>query len=78
MENLEKTLVDLSLAVKVILTLLGGWYGNLIRLARSVNSKNTGHIVLAVVAILTGGFCGVLAIWDLINLLTHKEIWWLE
>ena len=76
MKDLVKTLEDLPLIVRVLLVLLWGAYGNLLRLFKSIAANNVLAIILSVVLLLCGGFV-ILWIIDLICVLTDKPIWWI-
>lgn len=75
--QLARTLENLPWIVRVILALLYGLYGNLIRLFRSLGKRNTVGVVLAVILILSGG---LLILWlvDFILVLFNKKIWWID
>lgn len=77
MKSLVKTLEGLPWLIRVLLTVLWGLYGNLLRLFRSLAAGNVIGIVLAVVLILCGGFF-ILWIIDVIMVLLGKRIWWID
>ena len=61
----------------MLLVLLYGAYGNLIRLFKSIAANNVLGIVLALILLLCGGFV-ILWIVDLICVLLGKPIWWID
>ena len=65
MKKLVKTLEGLPWIIRVILTIVWGVYGNLLRLFRSLAAKNTVGVVLAVLLLICGGFA-ILWIIDII------------
>ena len=77
MKNLVKALERLPWIVRVLLVLLYGAYGNLIRLFKSIAANNVLGIVLALILLLCGGFV-ILWIVDLICVLLGKQIWWID
>lgn len=77
MKNLVKALEGLPWIVRVLLVLLYGAYGNLIRLFKSIAANNVLGIVLALILLLCGGFL-ILWIVDLICVLLGKPIWWID
>ena len=77
MKNLVKALERLPWSVRVLLVLLYGAYGNLIRLFKSIAANNVLGIVLALILLLCGGFV-ILWIVDLICVLLGKPIWWID
>ena len=77
MKNLVKALERLPWIVRVLLVLLYGAYGNLIRLFKSIAANNVLGIVLAFILLLCGGFV-ILWIVDLICVLLGKPIWWID
>ncbi|MCI5939322.1 MAG: hypothetical protein SOU07_04360 [Bacilli bacterium] len=77
MKNLVKALERLPWIVRVLLVLLYGAYGNLIRLFKSIAANNVLGIVLALILLLCGGFV-ILWIVDLICVLLGKPIWWID
>ena len=77
MKNLVKTLERLPWIIRVILTIVWGVYGNLLRLFRSLSAKNTIGIVLAVLLLIFGGFA-ILWIIDIIMVIFGKRIWWID
>lgn len=76
MKDLVKALENLPWIVRVLLVLLWGAYGNLIRLFKSIAANNIVAIVLSVILLLCGGFV-VLWIVDLVCVLLNKNIWWI-
>ena len=77
MKNLVKTLERLPWIIRVILTIVWGVYGNLLRLFRSLAAKNTIGIVLAILLLVFGGFA-ILWIIDIIMVIFGKRIWWID
>lgn len=77
MKNLVKTLEGLPWIIRVILTIVWGVYGNLLRLFRSLAAKNTIGIILAVLLLICGGF-GILWIIDIIMVIFGKRVWWID
>ena len=75
MKDLVKTLEDLPLIVRVLLVLLWGAYGNLIRIFKSIAANNTLGIILSILLFIFGGW--IIWIVDLICVLTDKPIWWI-
>ena len=76
MKDLVKALENLPWIVRVLLVLLWGAYGNLIRLFKSIAANNIVAIVLSVILLLCGGFV-ILWIVDLVCVLTNRNIWWI-
>ena len=77
MNDLVKALEGLPYIVRVLLTILYGVYGNLMRLFRSLAKNNVVGIILAVILLLCGGFV-VLWIWDVIRVILGKQVWWID
>lgn len=77
MKDLVKALEGLPYIVRVLLTILYGVYGNLMRLFRSLAKNNVVGIILAVILLLCGGFV-VLCIWDVIRVILGKQVWWID
>ena len=77
MKNAVKALESLPWIVRLLLVLLVGCYGNLLRVFKSVAAKNTVGVVLAVILLLTGGL-GIFWIVDLVCVLLNKKIWWID
>lgn len=77
MKDLVKALEGLPYIVRVLLTILYGVYGNLMRLFRSLAKNNLVGIVLAVVLLICGGFI-ILWIWDVIRVILGKQVWWID
>lgn len=77
MKNLVKSLESLPWIIRVLLVVLYGTYGNLIRLFKSLAKKNIVGVVLAVILLLAGGLL-ILWIVDLVCVLTNKPIWWID
>lgn len=76
MKDLVKALENLPWIVRVLLVLLWGAYGNLIRLFKSIAANNIVAVVLSVILLLCGGFV-ILWIVDLVCVLTNRNIWWI-
>ncbi len=77
MKDLVKALEGLPYIVRVLLTILYGVYGNLMRLFRSLAKNNLVGIILAVILLLCGGFI-ILWIWDVIRVILGKQVWWID
>lgn len=77
MKDLVKALEGLPYIVRVLLTILWGIYGNLMRLFRSLAKNNLVGIILAVVLLICGGFV-ILWIWDVIRVILGKQVWWID
>ncbi len=77
MKDLVKALEGLPWIVKVVLTLIGDLYNNLLRLFKSLAKGNVVGIVLAVILLISGGFV-ILWIIDVVMVLLGKEIWWID
>ena len=77
MKKLLKTLEGLPWIIRVILTIVWGVYGNLLRLFRSLAAKNTVGVVLAVLLLICGGFA-ILWIIDIIMVIFGKRVWWID
>lgn len=77
MKDLVKALEGLPYIVRVLLTILYGVYGNLMRLFRSLAKNNLVGIILAVILLLCGGFV-ILWIWDVIRVILGKQVWWID
>ena len=77
MKDLVKALEGLPYIVRVLLTILYGVYGNLMRLFRSLAKNNVVGIILAVILLLCGGFV-VLWNWDVIRVILGKQVWWID
>ena len=77
MKDLVKALEGLPYIVRVLLTILCGVYGNLMRLFRSLAKNNLVGIILAVILLLCGGFI-ILWIWDVIRVILGKQVWWID
>ena len=76
MKKLVNDLEALPLIVRLILVLVWGIYGNILRLLKSLVAENTVGIILSIVLLLCGGFI-VLWIFDIFCVLTKKPIWWI-
>jgi hypothetical protein len=77
MKKLVKTLEGLPWIIRVILTIVWGVYGNLLRLFRSLAAKNTVGVILAVLLLICGGFA-ILWIIDIIMVIFGKRVWWID
>ena len=77
MKKLVKGLGSLPWFIRVLLTVLVGAYGNLLRLFRSLAAKNLIGVVLSVILLCTGGLL-VLWIIDLIMVIFGKRVWWID
>lgn len=77
MKDLVKALENLPWIIRVILTIVWGVYGNIMRLLRSLAKGNIIGIVLAVILLCCGGFF-VLWIWDVIRVILGKQVWWID
>ena len=77
MKDLVKALEGLPYIIRVLLTILYGVYGNLMRLFRSLAKNNLVGIILAVILLLCGGFI-ILWIWDVIRVILGKQVWWID
>ena len=77
MKNLVKTLEGLPWIVRVLLVLLWGVYGNIVRLLKSLAANNVLGVVLAGILLICGGFF-ILWIVDLVCVLLNKPIWWID
>ena len=77
MKKLVKTLEGLPWIIRVILTIVWGVYGNLLRLFKSLAAKNTVGVILAVLLLICGGFA-ILWIIDIIMVIFGKRVWWID
>lgn len=77
MKDLVKTLEGLPWIVRLIITIIWGLYGNLLRLFRSIAAGNVVGMLLALLLLLCGGFF-VLWIFDVICVILGKQIWWID
>ena len=75
MKDLVKSLEGLPWIVQVLLVLLYGVYGNLLRLFKSLAASNMVGVILSVVLLCSGGLV-ILWIFDLFCVLTGKKLWW--
>ena len=75
--QIAKTMESLPWIVRLILTILYGLYGDLIRLFRSLGKQNWVGVILAVILIFSGGLL-VLWIIDLIMVIFGKRVWWID
>ena len=66
---------ELSMLIKVIaLFFLGGIISPVYRILRYTETKNTTTLIVAVLALFTGGFFGVLPIVDIVTEVTDNKI----
>lgn len=77
MKDLVKALEGLPYIVRLLLTIFGGIYGNLMRLFRSLAKNNLVGIILAIILLICGGFI-ILWIWDVIRVILGKQVWWID
>lgn len=77
MKKLVKSLEGLPWLIRVLLVLIYGAYGNLIRLFKSLAKNNLIGAILAIILLCTGGLV-ILWIVDLICVLLNKPIWWID
>ena len=71
------TLESLPWIIRLILAIIYGLYGNLIRLFRSLGKQNWVGVILAVILIAAGGLV-VLWIIDVVMVAMGKKIWWID
>jgi preprotein translocase subunit SecY len=76
-QSIAKMLDNLPWLVRLLLVILYGAYGNLVRLFKSLEKGNMLGVVLAVVLLLTGGFV-ILWVADLICVILNRPIWWID
>ena len=76
-KSLAKTLEGLPWIVRLILTIIYGFFGNLIRLFRSLDKNNTIGVILAVILLLSGGLL-VLWVVDVVCVAMNRPIWWID
>ena len=76
MKKIIDTLEGLPWIVQLILVVLWGVYANLLRLFKSIESKNIIAIVLAAILLACGGFV-VLWVIDIVCVALGKKIWWI-
>ena len=70
-----KQFEDLSMLVKVIaLFFLGGLISPIYRIIRYTETKNTTTLIVAVLALFTGGIFGILPIVDIVTEVTDNKI----
>ncbi|MCM1260850.1 MAG: hypothetical protein NC182_06965 [Prevotella sp.] len=77
MKKVVSTLEGLPWIVRLLLVILWGAYGNLLRLFKSIAAGNVLGIILAVILLLCGGFV-ILWIVDLVCVILGKPIWWID
>ena len=77
MKKLVKKMEKLPWLVRVLLVVFIGFYGNLLRLFKSLAKKNTFGVILAVLLLCTAGLV-ILWIIDLFCVLFNKPIWWID
>lgn len=75
--HLAIAMESLPWIVRLIITILYGLYGNLIRLFRSLGKKNWIGVILAAILIVSGGLL-VLWIIDIIMVALNKRILWID
>ena len=75
--QLAKAMESLPWIFRLILTILYGLYGDLIRLFRSLGKQNWVGVILAVILIASGGLI-VLWIVDIVMVALNKPIWWID
>ena len=76
MKKIIDTLEGLPWIVQLILVVLWGVYANLLRLFKSIESKNIIAIILAAILLACGGFV-VLWVIDIVCVALGKKIWWI-
>ena len=77
MNEALKALDGLPWIVKLLLTILYGLYGSILRLMRSIAKEDVVGIILAFILLCAGGL-GVLWIWDIFRVATKRDIWWID
>lgn len=77
MKKLVKSLESLPWLVRVLLVVLYGAYGNLIRLFKSLAKENIIGIVLSIIMLISGGLI-IFWIIDLVCVLLNRPIWWID
>ena len=77
MKEIVKTLEQLPMIVRLILVIVYGLYGSLIRLFKSLAANNILGIILSVILLCSGGLI-VLWIYDVICVIKEKPIWWID
>ncbi len=77
MKDLVNTLEGLPWIVRLLLVIIWGAYGNILRICKSLAANNILGVVLAVICLLCGGF-GILWIVDLVCVILGKKIWWID
>lgn len=77
MQKLVTALEELPWIVRLLLTILYGAYGNLLRLARSLAKEDIAFAIVAVILLLAGGLI-VLWIFDIVCVAMGKKIWWVD
>lgn len=75
--SFAKTLEGLPWILRLVLALLYGAYGNLVRLFRSLEKGNIVGVVLAAILLLGGGLL-ILWIIDVICVIQNKPLWWID
>ncbi len=77
MKKLVKSLESLPWIVRVLLVVFFDFYGNLIRLFKSLAKENIIGIILAIIMLISGG---LLIFWiiDLVCALLNRPIWWID
>ena len=69
-------LESLPFIAQIVLIIFYDLYGNILRLLRSVEKKNTLGIVLAILILIFGGI--VTLIFDLVTFIVYKKIFWID
>lgn len=77
MKEIVKTLENLPSIIRLILVIVYGLYGSLLRLFKSLAAKNIIGVILAIILIATGGLI-VLWIYDIICVIQKKPLWWID
>lgn len=77
MKDLVKALEKLPWIVRLLLTIIWGAYGNILRLLKSCVKENVVGIIISALLLICGGFV-VLWIFDIICVALDKPIWWID
>lgn len=75
--DLAKSVEGLPWIIRLILVIIWGLYGNLIRLFRSLGKSNWLGVILAVLLLICGGFV-ILWIIDVVCVILNRNIWWID
>ena len=70
MADFRKALKDLPWIAKLLLVIIGDFYGILFRISRG----DTAGIVIGILQFVTGNFFGIFWIIDLVTIITKKEV----